>query len=164
MCSLPPWFLVCFFFSSRRRHTRYWRDWSSDVCSSDLLGDLAEDPGAHRIELDGDLPVAGRVGIRLDLGAVELGARQQRALLHDVRNLALRLGLLVDTALIEELRTLGQASGRRVLHRGALVEQLELQQRGLDDQRLAPLPILQAGQLDENTVLALTGDGRLGHA
>src|SRR3712207_5969644 len=30
--------LSCFFFfSSRRRHTRYWRDWSSDVCSSDLL-------------------------------------------------------------------------------------------------------------------------------
>src|SRR5258707_7938611 len=29
-------FLV-FFFSSRRRHTRYWRDWSSDVCSSDLF-------------------------------------------------------------------------------------------------------------------------------
>src|SRR3712207_7385714 len=27
-----------FFFSSRRRHTRYWRDWSSDVCSSDLPG------------------------------------------------------------------------------------------------------------------------------
>src|SRR3712207_7621545 len=27
---------VIFFFSSRRRHTRYWRDWSSDVCSSDL--------------------------------------------------------------------------------------------------------------------------------
>src|SRR5947209_16613966 len=25
-----------FFFSSRRRHTSYWRDWSSDVCSSDL--------------------------------------------------------------------------------------------------------------------------------
>src|SRR3712207_3132365 len=25
------------FFSSRRRHTRYWRDWSSDVCSSDLV-------------------------------------------------------------------------------------------------------------------------------
>src|SRR3712207_9249768 len=24
------------FLSSRRRHTRYWRDWSSDVCSSDL--------------------------------------------------------------------------------------------------------------------------------
>src|SRR3712207_6164739 len=34
-----------FFFSSRRRHTRYWRDWSSDVCSSDLyiLDDVDED-------------------------------------------------------------------------------------------------------------------------
>src|SRR5258707_11469430 len=34
------WNLVSFcifFFSSRRRHTRYWRDWSSDVCSSDLI-------------------------------------------------------------------------------------------------------------------------------
>src|SRR5215203_2326211 len=29
-------FFFFFFFSSRRRHTRYWRDWSSDVCSSDL--------------------------------------------------------------------------------------------------------------------------------
>src|SRR5690606_40575853 len=30
--------VVCwlFFFSSRRRHTRFSRDWSSDVCSSDL--------------------------------------------------------------------------------------------------------------------------------
>src|SRR6266699_3202004 len=29
-------FFVVFFFSSRRRHTRCGRDWSSDVCSSDL--------------------------------------------------------------------------------------------------------------------------------
>src|SRR5438105_305707 len=29
-------FLVSFFFSSKRRHTRSTRDWSSDVCSSDL--------------------------------------------------------------------------------------------------------------------------------
>src|SRR6266436_8574599 len=29
--------LFFFFFSSRRRHTRCSRDWSSDVCSSDLL-------------------------------------------------------------------------------------------------------------------------------
>src|SRR5690606_40193309 len=28
--------LLTFFFSSRRRHTRFSRDWSSDVCSSDL--------------------------------------------------------------------------------------------------------------------------------
>src|SRR5690625_7306203 len=29
-------YLIKFFFSSRRRHTRWPRDWSSDVCSSDL--------------------------------------------------------------------------------------------------------------------------------
>src|SRR5258707_14282303 len=34
-----------FFFSSRRRHTRYWRDWSSDVCSSDLV--LAAGPATR---------------------------------------------------------------------------------------------------------------------
>src|SRR5260370_35685378 len=29
-------YVICFFFSSRRRHTRFKCDWSSDVCSSDL--------------------------------------------------------------------------------------------------------------------------------
>src|SRR5260370_39811327 len=37
---MPYWCLVLrfhiFFFSSRRRHTRFKCDWSSDVCSSDL--------------------------------------------------------------------------------------------------------------------------------
>src|SRR5215813_10310536 len=36
---------MLFFFSSRRRHTRCGRDWSSDVCSSDLGGCLA--PHSH---------------------------------------------------------------------------------------------------------------------
>src|SRR5690606_40094514 len=37
-------FIFFFFFSSRRRHTRFSRDWSSDVCSSDLImpGSLVE--------------------------------------------------------------------------------------------------------------------------
>src|SRR2546421_7607684 len=38
-----------FFFSSRRRHTRSDRDWSSDVCSSDLgarVSQFVEEPGA----------------------------------------------------------------------------------------------------------------------
>src|SRR5690625_7356451 len=33
---------ICFFFSSRRRHTRWPRDWSSDVCSSDLASFLMD--------------------------------------------------------------------------------------------------------------------------
>src|SRR5258707_2193803 len=50
-----------FFFASRRRHTRYWRDWSSDVCSSDLdclspfsllyLGRVEKTEGAEAIRL-----------------------------------------------------------------------------------------------------------------
>src|SRR5690606_40488552 len=36
-----------FFFSSRRRHTRFSRDWSSDVCSSDLGLPHAPFVGAH---------------------------------------------------------------------------------------------------------------------
>src|SRR3989442_2790029 len=32
-----PWLTSIFFFSSRRRHTICGRDWSSDVCSSDLI-------------------------------------------------------------------------------------------------------------------------------
>src|SRR4030066_1612572 len=34
--------LFSFFFSSRRRHTRFKCDWSSDVCSSDLHGPQAD--------------------------------------------------------------------------------------------------------------------------
>src|SRR5690606_39534172 len=33
-------YLIFFFFSSRRRHTRFSRDWSSDVCSSDLEAEI----------------------------------------------------------------------------------------------------------------------------
>src|SRR4030066_726647 len=41
-----PFYVICilFFFSSRRRHTRFKCDWSSDVCSSDLLLLLCRDP------------------------------------------------------------------------------------------------------------------------
>src|SRR5690606_39476502 len=38
-----------FFFSSRRRHTRFSRDWSSDVCSSDLL-DVHADRASSEIQ------------------------------------------------------------------------------------------------------------------
>src|SRR5699024_11991795 len=42
-CALPQ-SMPGFFFASRRRHTRSKRDWSSDVCSSDLMySSTAED-------------------------------------------------------------------------------------------------------------------------
>src|SRR2546426_3864966 len=41
-------FVFFFFFSSRRRHTRLQGDWSSDVCSSDLLLSIRAFSGAQR--------------------------------------------------------------------------------------------------------------------
>src|SRR5690606_40849515 len=65
--------VYCFFFSSRRRHTRFSRDWSSDVCSSDLITDPASTEGiaavvdrilsfghTARVELDGANGASGQ--------------------------------------------------------------------------------------------------------
>src|SRR5437879_13465322 len=46
---------MSFFFSSRRRHTRYIGDWSSDVCSSDL----SEAVGGAIAVLAGGAPAGG---------------------------------------------------------------------------------------------------------
>src|SRR2546422_11150916 len=46
--------MFVFFFSSRRRHTRCSRDWSSDVCSSDLwCGTFDGQPRLAQAPLDG---------------------------------------------------------------------------------------------------------------
>src|SRR5690554_7263238 len=52
---------VTFFFSSRRRHTRCARDWSSDVCSSDLVteaGELWEISKLDVVEIPTNRPIA----------------------------------------------------------------------------------------------------------
>src|SRR5690606_38257767 len=50
-----------FFFSSRRRHTRFSRDWSSDVCSSDLsrTNDVADSHYSLRLNSDRSGALAG---------------------------------------------------------------------------------------------------------
>src|SRR5215475_15600383 len=67
-----------FFFSSRRRHTRFSRDWSSDVCSSDLARRLVKDA----------LPLAGRGGAE-----VLVRVNNDPALLADDIDAAVHLGL-----------------------------------------------------------------------
>src|SRR6266498_6029889 len=52
-------YLIFFFFSSRRRHTRCGRDWSSDVCSSDLRW-LAEE----LVDAAPRIPVRDRATLR----------------------------------------------------------------------------------------------------
>src|SRR5690606_39508409 len=93
---------IClFFFSSRRRHTRFSRDWSSDVCSSDLhlwFSIANTKRGFHRrrrlgvlfrqIQLfqSADFTVSGQVNTRgLDLAqwhALRIG--QGEAVVHTV--------------------------------------------------------------------------------
>src|SRR6266511_4494256 len=77
------------FFSSRRRHTRFSRDWSSDVCSSDLHGSLVVLEDLHRgevqparrglavlegktHELAADRRVAGAVELHAGEGALDV--------------------------------------------------------------------------------------------
>src|SRR2546429_7100263 len=73
-----------FFFSSRRRHTRCSRDWSSDVCSSDLVALWA---GAGRIVHS----ALARGGVGSDdlLGETP-GARRLRDMLVAVRRVNVR--------------------------------------------------------------------------
>src|SRR5215475_4327526 len=78
-------FLFCFFFffSSRRRHTRFSRDWSSDVCSSDLWG---LKPTAGRVPLTGHFP---------RVGALSDGRTQIGPLARSVDDLGLVLEVIV---------------------------------------------------------------------
>src|SRR5690348_15907613 len=63
-------FLLCFFFffSSRRRHTRWTGDWSSDVCSSDLLLHAPSEllPAGRLEQPDSLLPVQQLLDCRAD--------------------------------------------------------------------------------------------------
>src|SRR5688572_23712030 len=65
---------MVFFFSSRRRHTRFDCDWSSDVCSSDLRGIIAEylnergvQTASHEYVADAASNVADGVEVGKDL-------------------------------------------------------------------------------------------------
>src|SRR5690349_8856586 len=80
--------VVCtfFFFSSRRRHTRSLRDWSSDVCSSDLRALQGEVPVSRASSVDPVLagidrhharPAADRrAGSPVAVGALGTGLRR----------------------------------------------------------------------------------------
>src|SRR5205809_3446069 len=67
--SLLPYsfvFIYFFFFSSRRRHTRCSRDWSSDVCSSDLtLANLEAQLGVKLFDRSSRSPVLTKQGVAL---------------------------------------------------------------------------------------------------
>src|SRR5258705_4888968 len=72
-------YLLFFFFSSRRRHTRCLSDWSSDVCSSDLV-DLVLAVAAFLDLVGGpDRPFVERLRGLVDMRPLELGLGQGAA-------------------------------------------------------------------------------------
>src|SRR2546422_8787272 len=104
--------MIVFFFSSRRRHTRCSRDWSSDVCSSDLVvavqavavqfqEAVADPPNVVErgwpLRMPGDLRAlpGGEAGVDLRLELVELRAGLAEIVLHAGPTLA-RGGQLLD--------------------------------------------------------------------
>src|SRR3990167_9008561 len=150
-----------FFFSSRRRHTRFDCDWSSDVCSSDLGAALPEDMARDFLErakaLEGLAPEA-QVGARKalvqeikDFDPVRLGkeaedeAREQARLL---RKRASDLEILTGRKVPEvvqrlpsyERQAVGQARQRVVKEGLALPEALanNLLDRAREVQGMAP--------------------------
>src|SRR5258707_5142390 len=88
--------MIVFFFSSRRRHTRYWRDWSSDVCSSDLVPTPHRlGAEAHDIEVERPRapPLAPRSApLRLDRQAVRQELRRRERGLEENRSEERRVG------------------------------------------------------------------------
>src|SRR5690606_40983005 len=79
-------FVCIFFFSSRRRHTRFSRDWSSDVCSSDL-----DKPSTGRFRGQGNWrPVHGDVGWRPVAGLLVEGRGEGGGRAHGRRAAAKR--------------------------------------------------------------------------
>src|SRR3712207_7027857 len=117
------WTLRLFFFSSRRRHTRYWRDWSSDVCSSDLESPILDDrrhlaryPEPAPLLLHRHRPV--RLLDRLDDGV--LIERPYGAQIYDLRAHAVLLGQGVGGPQTEVyLPTVGDERNVRALARDA---------------------------------------------
>src|SRR5216684_7962907 len=63
----------CFFFSSRRRHTRCSRDWSSDVCSSDLALVKQAHMSPAKVIQAGTMNNAEALGWRDQIGSVDKG-------------------------------------------------------------------------------------------
>src|SRR6266481_4370135 len=70
---IVSWFF--FFFSSRRRHTRWNCDWSSDVCSSDLMVSLDEGGAFEKVLRK--VAAQTKLGEYSEIGAALLGLRRQ---------------------------------------------------------------------------------------
>src|SRR5690606_40842410 len=99
---------VFFFFSSRRRHTRFSRDWSSDVCSSDLFDFLLKVLPEHLISFYlGKFVDSGRIISLVDIQNIGAGSAKD-ILINPEKQLMVQVGgigfiVIVIEALFTEL-------------------------------------------------------------
>src|SRR5690606_41135850 len=102
------------FFSSRRRHTRFSRDWSSDVCSSDLYGNRIHTRVSTPAVLDELLPQCDLV-----IGAVLVPGAAAPKLVRRAHLARMRRGAVIVDVAIEvgraSCRGWGAVLGRRSL-------------------------------------------------
>src|SRR5207248_7628548 len=112
-----------FFFSSRRRHTRSYGDWSSDVCSSDLF------PGpAH----------ARGKWFTID---IHCHLRSDKAAAMVAGNDAVSRWFL-ETAANERSQSINRQNGERTHLQGMSAEQriADMDHMGIDSQAVSPVP------------------------
>src|SRR5215469_18245170 len=89
-----------FFFSSRRRHTRSLRDWSSDVCSSDLTVHVG-----NRLAIE---HTHSRLSLDAELQQLEDAVKDRRAL--EIENIAPELqSIAADPAVMNRARNRARA-------------------------------------------------------
>src|SRR2546422_4225657 len=98
-------FCLFFFFSSRRRHTRCSRDWSSDVCSSDLpaCGGARLKPEALAVRVGGrtiaDVAALTAGAVSDWIAHLELTPFRRAVAVHILDELAARVSFVNDVGL-----------------------------------------------------------------
>src|SRR3712207_5680051 len=151
-----------FFFSSRRRHTRYWRDWSSDVCSSDLYRPRGKIAESHALPLShltaesrrGTTAPRPLVGLRVPAASLRLRAAPDLAV-QLFQNRVAVLGALLVVAHHPELLDGEYAQATGDLLHGELVV-------ARDGEPGGPQTLLSVGERDVEQ-LSVTTQHLLGH-
>src|SRR5690625_3000569 len=154
---------LCFFFSSRRRHTRWPRDWSSDVCSSDLL--LFIVVAAPRFLPDRSSPgdfLGGRRELKyftevvIPEGSDLVGRNVLETELFSRNDMAVIDVIREDASLRRNLKAVLLEPGDRVVIRSSVAEVLGLREEA---SVITPGQIEPMGQKQTMTVEALISPG-----